>query len=182
MEPILVRVALYVQAVAALEVALDDVLLLANSRRKDLNFSAGRYPVRFNDKLRLLELLCASGQAAALPDKISERALELPLEVRNWLAHGVIIKIAYCRTNYSLTVAKVSLPDNVDGQQFLTRREKELSDKLILECAVTIDTARDGLDDLYKKIFRAGEGWPSYLAQPLADPLGLKTVSRRIGF
>lgn len=180
MEPILVRVALYIQAVAGLEVALDDLLLLANARRKELEFSAGKFPVQISEKVRMLEVLCATERASPLPYDLSLQALTPPLELRNSLVHGAIIGVTRARDTYNLTLAKVSRPERLNGGQVVTRTQIDVSEESILDAAATIERARSEVDNLSKKIFWAGEGWPSYLYLPLADPLGLKRISERI--
>ncbi len=174
-------VGVFVQAVAALELALDDLLCLANSRFNAVKEISKSYPVQLTQKLACIPSVAVLAKFD-LNEKVGAAFLDEVHEFRQRLVHGQITAIGRDNSGYLLTVAKMGRPEKLPSGQVLHRDSKIYSSEDVYNLALKISLYRQFLEELRECVFKSGKGWPSYIVLPEGDPLGLGTPHTAMSF
>ena len=168
-------VGLFVQAVASLELALDDLLGLANDRFDGKENISSKYPVQISEKIKVLPTI-ADLVNFALPKTATTSPLERVLDLRQRLVHGKIVDMRAETGGYRITIAKMGMPERAGRAQMLLRDRKDFTAQDFFHCAKDIQVFFDLIEDIRQHVFAAGDGWPNYLVMPEGDPLRLSKL------
>jgi hypothetical protein len=177
-ETVAIDIGLYVQAVASFELELDDLLCLANSRLDIVGLGIKNYPIQITKKLSALPIIAQAVSQVVFDERESPFLAEV-LAMRQSLVHGRVIAVSWDRQGYELTVSKMGLPNKSSGKTILTREPAQYHALDFLNRALELQDFSDCIEVLRKAVFRAGDGWPTYLVLPEGDPLGLKILVDR---
>lgn len=166
-----------VQAFADLEVLLDDVFVMGVSQRKCLASKIKQYPTYLGGKLKKLPVL-----AEVFGDVLSEEIisfcesasvdLETPLACRQLVVHGRLYEARSTYQGLELMFVKHSLPVKEDGRQLLNRKTAiRLLLAEVRDARTPVRKARERMQQIYFKLFHAGNGWPDFMPQQEAPLL-----------
>jgi hypothetical protein len=171
----------FVQAVADIEVALDDLLGLANSRLDVRAQVRKSFPVTQIEKIATLPNILAAINIDWAHEEIRQE-VEKVIELRNMIAHGRVNSVSRSMFGYTLHVSKMSKPEKIEGAQLLKRRTYEMSFHELVNAADTLSHFYRIIKEISSALYRAGEGWPSYIVLPESAPLGVAGFLERMSF
>jgi hypothetical protein len=173
-------IGLFIQAVASMELELDDLLGLANARFDGAKNLSAKYPVQMSTKIKLLPK--NSILAGLSPnDAPNPKKLEAVLEMRQRLVHGKIVNLDTDRSGYTMKVAKMGLPEKSSSGQKLVRNYRVFTRQDFFDRAKELSRFNEYVEQLRVAVFHAGEGWPNYLVFPEGDPLNVKCFREALG-
>jgi hypothetical protein len=176
-ERIFADIGICLQATAVLELTLDDLLGLTNARLNAAKLISEKYPVNLTDKIACVPKL-AEAVDFDLKYDFASRQVQALIELRHCLSHGRIVAIRPVSDSYEFTVAKMGRPRKDSGIQRLTRKPQSFRFDDLLAAVHALDEMQQVLEAMRRVVFRAGDGWPSYLVYSEDDPLMLLTPSK----
>jgi hypothetical protein len=162
-----------------MELRLDDLLGLANSRFDPASFAAKKFPVQLSNKVDIFQNVAALVEVS-VPEYGVRIFVDAILSVRQDLHHGKIVQVRVSASGYEFDVAKMSLPEKVDGRQKLVRSLKHYTAYDLLRVAEKIILFCEVIEQVRAKVFVAGAGWPAYMPAADGDPLSLKDLDQRM--
>jgi hypothetical protein len=169
------KIGYFVQAVAALELQIDDLLGLANSRFDEKFTKGGKYPVQLSEKLAVLPEIARLAKFEG--GQLNATQIEDALDFRNVLVHGMVTRVVAHDNGFLFCVTKVSLPEKIPNGQKLNRSTREYQSNLFERLARDIVHFAAYVEGIRRCVFRSGSGWPSYLVGNEGDPLNVKRAN-----
>lgn len=159
----------FVACVASFELEIDDLFGLSNSRIDVLSLGLKKYPVQLSAKVKALPMIAGEVQCEWHTEKFSNEFNDV-ISFRQLLVHGRVTDIRDRGSEYEFCVAKFSLPENKDNRQKLSRTTVSISEAQLLEALRKMCFLELEIEKLRDKVFRAGDGWPSFAPMPSGNP------------